>query len=40
MFAPVGVGGGCIKIAPPLCMSEEAVKEGCSVLREALAKSI
>jgi 4-aminobutyrate aminotransferase / (S)-3-amino-2-methylpropionate transaminase / 5-aminovalerate transaminase len=40
MFAPVGVGGGCIKIAPPLCMSEEAVKEGCSVLRDAIAESI
>ena len=36
MFAPVGVGGGCVKIAPPLCISEQAVKEGCSVIRQAL----
>ncbi|MGW8258180.1 MAG: aspartate aminotransferase family protein [Thermoguttaceae bacterium] len=33
MFAPVGVGGGCIKIAPPLCITEEALREGCEVLR-------
>jgi 4-aminobutyrate aminotransferase-like enzyme len=36
MFAPVGVGGGCVKIAPPLCITEEAVREGCSVIREVL----
>ncbi|MHC4074166.1 MAG: aspartate aminotransferase family protein, partial [Planctomycetota bacterium] len=23
MFAPVGVGGGCVKISPPLCITEE-----------------
>ncbi len=40
MFAPVGVGGGCVKIAPPLCISEEAVKEGCEVLREAVKESV
>jgi len=34
MFAPVGVGGGCIKIAPPLRITEEALLEGCAVLRE------
>ncbi len=34
MFAPVGVGGGCIKIAPPLCISEDAVNEACDVLDE------
>jgi 4-aminobutyrate aminotransferase-like enzyme len=39
MFAPVGVGGGCVKIAPPLCISEEAVKEGCEVIREALKEA-
>jgi len=39
MFAPVGVGGGCVKIAPPLCISEEAVKEGCEVIREAVKEA-
>ena len=36
MFAPVGFGGGCIKIAPPLCINKEATKEGCAVIRESL----
>jgi 4-aminobutyrate aminotransferase-like enzyme len=40
MFAPVGVGGGCVKIAPPLCISAEAVKEGCGVIREALSELV
>jgi len=36
MFAPVGTGGECIKIAPPLSISEEALREGISVLEEAM----
>jgi 4-aminobutyrate aminotransferase-like enzyme len=40
MFAPVGVGGGCVKIAPPLCISEDAVKEGCQVIREAVEEAV
>ncbi|UCF17631.1 MAG: aspartate aminotransferase family protein, partial [Phycisphaerales bacterium] len=40
MFAPVGLGGGCVKIAPPLCISEEAVNEGCEVIREAVKEAI
>jgi len=40
MFAPVGVGGGCVKIAPPLCISEEAVEEGCEVIREAVKEAL
>jgi 4-aminobutyrate aminotransferase-like enzyme len=40
MFAPVGVGGGCVKIAPPLCISEEAVTEGCQVIREAVQEAV
>jgi len=40
MFAPVGMGGGCIKIAPPLCINKEAVKEGCGIIREALKKTV
>jgi diaminobutyrate-pyruvate transaminase/4-aminobutyrate aminotransferase/(S)-3-amino-2-methylpropionate transaminase len=31
MFAPVGRGGGCVKIAPPLCITEEALDEGLAV---------
>ncbi len=40
MFAPVGLGGGCVKIAPPLCISKEAVKEGCEVIREAVKEAV
>ena len=40
MFAPVGLGGGCVKIAPPLCINEEAVKEGCAVIREAMKELV
>jgi 4-aminobutyrate aminotransferase-like enzyme len=35
MFAPVGIAGECIKISPPLIISEEALLEGLSVLEEA-----
>ncbi len=40
MFAPVGVGGGCVKIAPPLCITEEALLEGCSIIRESIAQAV
>lgn len=40
MFAPVGLGGGCVKIAPPLCITKEAVLEGCEVLTEAIEESL
>jgi 4-aminobutyrate aminotransferase / (S)-3-amino-2-methylpropionate transaminase / 5-aminovalerate transaminase len=40
MFAPVGVGGGCVKLAPPLCMTEDALKEGLSVIRETIKESV
>ncbi len=36
MFAPVGVAGECIKIAPPLDISREALAEGLAVLGEAM----
>lgn len=36
MFAPVGIGGECIKIAPPLTITEEAIQEGITVLEEAM----
>ncbi len=35
LFAPVGLGGGTVKIAPPLCITEEAVIDGVSALADA-----
>jgi len=34
MFAPVGVGGMCIKISPPLNITREALEEGLQVLSD------
>jgi len=36
LFAPVGIGGCAIKINPPLMITEEALKEGMSVLKETV----
>ena len=35
MFAPVGIAGECLKIAPPLVITEEALREGIKVFEEA-----
>jgi len=35
MFAPVGVGGECLKIAPPLSITEDALREGIQVFEQA-----
>jgi 4-aminobutyrate aminotransferase / (S)-3-amino-2-methylpropionate transaminase / 5-aminovalerate transaminase len=35
MFAPVGIAGECIKIAPPLMITREAVEESLHVFEEA-----
>lgn len=35
MFAPVGIAGECIKIAPPLNLPEEVLRESLGVLEEA-----
>jgi 4-aminobutyrate aminotransferase-like enzyme len=35
MFAPVGVAGECVKIAPPLVISEDALAESLAVFDEA-----
>ena len=35
MFAPVGIAGECLKIAPPLVISEDALREGIKVFEEA-----
>lgn len=40
MFSPVGFGGGTVKIAPPLVISEEAILESTSVLEEAFAQAL
>jgi 4-aminobutyrate aminotransferase-like enzyme len=40
MFAPVGIAGECIKIAPPLIISEEALRESIGVLSEAVAEVV
>lgn len=38
LFAPVGPGGGTLKICPPLVISPDALDEGLEVLEEAFAK--
>ncbi len=40
MFAPVGFGGGTVKVAPPLVITPEALVEGCQVLQEAFDEVI
>jgi 4-aminobutyrate aminotransferase-like enzyme len=40
MFNPVGPEGCTIKICPPLVITEEAVREGCAVIAEAMAESL
>lgn len=36
MFGPVGIGGECIKIAPPLSIEEAALRESVAVFEEAV----
>lgn len=40
MFAPVGVGGECLKIAPPLTIAEDALRESIRVFEEAVNEEI
>ncbi len=40
MFAPVGIAGECVKIAPPLNITEAALREGLLVLEEACSEVI
>jgi 4-aminobutyrate aminotransferase-like enzyme len=35
MFAPVGIGGECLKIAPPLSITEDALRESIQVFEAA-----
>jgi 4-aminobutyrate aminotransferase-like enzyme len=39
-FAPVGAWGQTVKIAPPLTISEEAVREGLAVLSETVDEAV
>ena len=39
MFSPVGVGGGTVKIAPPLVITEAAIEESTAVLAEAFTEA-
>jgi len=39
LFAPVGFGGACVKVSPPLSITEEAIREGLEVLAEAVAEA-
>jgi 4-aminobutyrate aminotransferase-like enzyme len=36
MFAPVGIAGECVKICPPLTISEDALNESIQVFKEAV----
>lgn len=40
MFAPVGPNGECVKIAPPLTITEDALREGIGVFEEALDEAL
>jgi 4-aminobutyrate aminotransferase / (S)-3-amino-2-methylpropionate transaminase / 5-aminovalerate transaminase len=39
MFTPVGFGGATVKIAPPLVITEEAIRDSVSALEEAFAEA-
>jgi 4-aminobutyrate aminotransferase/(S)-3-amino-2-methylpropionate transaminase len=40
LFAPEGVGGGCVKIAPPLCITADAIRDGLAALGEAVDEAV
>ena len=39
-FSPVGAWGQTVKIAPPLTIGEEALREGLSVLSETVDEAV
>jgi 4-aminobutyrate aminotransferase / (S)-3-amino-2-methylpropionate transaminase / 5-aminovalerate transaminase len=39
LFSPVGVGGCCIKVNPPLVITEEALREGLDVIVECVLEA-
>lgn len=40
MFAPVGIGGECLKVAPPLTIAEDALRESIGVFEEAIDETM
>lgn len=40
LFAPVGVGGACVKIAPPLCITEAAIRDGLEAISGAVTRAL
>lgn len=40
MFAPVGFGGGTVKICPPLVITEAAIRDGLAALEEAFSEAL
>lgn len=40
MFAPVGFGGGTVKISPPLVITREAIDDSISALQEAFQEAV
>ena len=40
MFAPVGLGGGTVKICPPLVITEAAIRDGLAALEEAFSEAL
>jgi len=40
MFAPVGYAGASVKIAPPLVVTEEPLREGIQVIEEAVEEAV
>lgn len=40
LFAPVGLGGGSIKLCPPLNITQDAVRDGVQALREAVGLAL
>ncbi len=40
MFAPVGVGGECLKIAPPLTITEDALRESIAVFETSIEETL
>ena len=40
MFSPVGLGGGTLKICPPLCITEEALLDSLGAFEEAIREAL
>ncbi len=40
LFAPVGAWGQTVKLAPPLCITQEALEEGLSVLAGCVDETV